>query len=123
MAPATLDQYRIRWKAIGIGLLVGVAVRVAGEGMDMVVGVISPVLSLVRCLLGNLWTVVSFISVDEGLSFFQVLSRLNLAHLDIPVNFLTATLNATGCSTASTSASVPGTVSAGSPGKTRNTYQ
>ena len=43
--------YQIGWIAIGIGFLVGVAIRFFGKGKTMIFGISGAVLALIGCLL------------------------------------------------------------------------
>ncbi|HET6277780.1 MAG TPA: hypothetical protein VFG08_03260 [Candidatus Polarisedimenticolia bacterium] len=65
--------------AIGIGFLVGYAMRTFGRGVDMPFGIAGGALSLLGCLLGNLLSVCGFISIRENLPFLSVLSQLELS--------------------------------------------
>ena len=71
-------DYQIGWMAVGIGFLVGIAVRAGGKGIDQVFGVTGAVLSLVGCALGNLFTVAWFVSQEYGVPIADVLSGLDL---------------------------------------------
>ena len=53
-------EYQIGWMAIGVGFLVGFAVRVVGKGSEASFGVVGAVLALLGCLLGNLLTLAWF---------------------------------------------------------------
>jgi Na+-driven multidrug efflux pump len=64
--------------AIGVGFLVGFAVRAAGKGIDPVFGVVGAALALVGCVLGNLLMVLYFLADKEQLPFLDLLSRLDL---------------------------------------------
>ncbi len=70
-------EYQIGWMAVGIGFLVGIAVRAGGKGIDQVFGFVGAVLSLVGCLLGNLFTVAWFMSQEFGVPIGDVLSGLD----------------------------------------------
>lgn len=70
-------NYQIGWMAIGVGLLVGFAVRICGKGIDIKFGVFGAILSFLGCLSGNLLAVCIAISRDEHIPFFDLLSRLN----------------------------------------------
>lgn len=72
-----MTEYQIGWMAVGIGLLVGFAVRFAGKGIDQVFGIIGAVLSIVGCALGNILSITFFIAVNEGMPFPDLLSQLN----------------------------------------------
>jgi len=75
-AVTVLAGYQIGFMAIGIGFLVGYAVRAAGKGISSVYGVIGAVFSLVGCALGNLLAVTALVARSEGLEFFSLLSQL-----------------------------------------------
>ncbi|HET9914749.1 MAG TPA: hypothetical protein VFQ13_22855, partial [Anaerolineales bacterium] len=66
-------EYQIGWLAIGIGFLVGVAIRFFGKGKSMIFGLSGAVLSLIGCVLGNLLVYSGFIAREEGVSFLEVL--------------------------------------------------
>jgi len=78
-AVTVATEYQIGWMAVGIGFLVGYAVRLAGKGIAPAFGAISAVLSLFGCAAGNLLTVTWFIASAEGLSFMEVATQLNVA--------------------------------------------
>jgi len=65
-------QYQIGWMAIGVGFLVGVAVKYFGRGKTAVFGISSAVLALIGCVLGNLMFYSGIIAREEGASFFEV---------------------------------------------------
>lgn len=71
-------EYQIGWMAVGVGFLVGIAMRKAGKGIDQIFGVVGAVMSLVGCLLGNLFTVAYFISMQTGDSMMGVLGQLDM---------------------------------------------
>ena len=82
--------YQIGWMAIGVGFLVGIAVRIAGKGIDSSFGVASAVLSLFGCVLGNLWTMTYFIAAKEGVPVLNAVSQLKP---DIAVKIMISTFN------------------------------
>jgi hypothetical protein len=65
------------WMAIGVGFLVGSAVRRFGKGIDRSFGILGAALSLLGCLVGNLFSACIIISYHEGMNLLEVLSRLN----------------------------------------------
>jgi hypothetical protein len=71
-------QYQIGWMSIGVGFLVGVAIRFFGKGKTLIFGISGAVLALIGCLLGNLIYYSGAIAVQEGTSFFNVFSFLLL---------------------------------------------
>jgi len=54
--------FQIGWIAVGVGILVGFAVRIAGKGETLTFAVIGAIFALVGCLLGNIFTGIYFIS-------------------------------------------------------------
>jgi len=87
-AVTVATEYQIGWMAVGIGFLVGYAVRLVGKGIAPVFGAVSAALSLLGCAAGNLLTFTWFISSAEGLSFMEVATQLNVA---IVVEILSST--------------------------------
>lgn len=83
-----VTEYQIGWMAVGIGFLVGFAVRFAGKGISPVFGAVSAVMALVGCAVGNLMTFTYFIAMSEGLSFMDVATQLDFA---IAFEILTST--------------------------------
>ncbi len=72
-----LTNFQIGWMAVGVGFLVGYAVRMCGKGIDKSFGIAGATLSLVGCLAGNLLTVCIAISRHQQIPFLDLLSRLN----------------------------------------------
>ncbi len=71
-------KYQVGYMSIGVGLLVGFSVRYFGAGIDFVFGIIGGFFALLGCALGNLLSQVAFIADAESLSYFDVLTLLNL---------------------------------------------
>ena len=65
-------EYQIGWMAIGVGFLVGIAVKFFGKGRTPVFGISSAVLALIGCALGNLMFYSGIIAREEGASFLEV---------------------------------------------------
>ncbi|MGH8015396.1 MAG: hypothetical protein ACREBV_04335 [Candidatus Zixiibacteriota bacterium] len=65
--------------AIGVGFLVGFAVRKLGQGVDPTFGYIGAALSMVGCLIGNLLTTCIIVSQQEGVPLSEILEGLNPA--------------------------------------------
>jgi len=70
---------QIGWMAVGVGFLVGYAVRLFGKGSDPTFQVLGAVLSLVGCLAGNLLAVCIFASQQQDLPLAGVLAGLTPA--------------------------------------------
>lgn len=71
--------FQIGWMAVGVGFLVGFAVRMFGKGIDRSFGLVGGGLALLGCLAGNLLTIVVLVSQQEGIAVLDLLSRLNPA--------------------------------------------
>jgi hypothetical protein len=69
--------YQIGFMAIGVGFLVGFAVRVAGKGISAPFGVLGAALALVGCLVGNLLAVSAIVAQSEGVPFWSVVAQLD----------------------------------------------
>jgi hypothetical protein len=85
-----LTNYQIGWMAVGVGCLVGIAVRLFGKGVDTSFGVAGAVLALVGCLAGNLLAVCIAVSRQQQIEFLDLLSRLDPG---IVVGVMQATFN------------------------------
>ncbi len=71
-------NYQIGYMAIGVGFLVGFSVRFFGAGIDQKFGYLGAFLSLIGCLLGNLFSQVGFIAQEESLGYIETMTYLNL---------------------------------------------
>jgi hypothetical protein len=76
-AVTVITNYQIGWMAVGVGFLVGYAVRVFGKGLDLPFRIMGAVLSLLGCLAGNLLTVCVLVARQQDLSLGAVLSGLD----------------------------------------------
>jgi hypothetical protein len=65
-------EYQIGWMAIGVGFLVGIAIRFFGKGKTALFGVSGAVLALIGCVLGNLIFYSGVIAREEGASILEV---------------------------------------------------
>jgi hypothetical protein len=90
-AVTVMTDYQIGFMAIGIGLLVGFAVRHTGKGIQQSFGIVAAVISLVGCMLGNVLTISYFVSLNEGMAFMDVVGQLDLR---IITDMLAATFEA-----------------------------
>ncbi len=72
-----LTLYQIGFMAIGVGFLVGYAVRRMGQGIDPMFGYFGAGLSLLGCIVGNLLTTCIIAANQEGIPLMQVLASLN----------------------------------------------
>lgn len=64
--------YQIGFMAIGVGLLVGFAVRYFGNGMSSSFGIVGAVFALFGCLLGNILTAVIGASLAGGMPILAI---------------------------------------------------
>ena len=71
--------YQIGWMAVGIGFVVGMAVRTLGKGIDKTFGVLGAALALFGCVAGNLLAVVGIVAQQQGEPFMSVLGRLDVS--------------------------------------------
>jgi hypothetical protein len=85
-----VTNFQIGWMAVGVGFLVGFAVRLCGKGLDTIFGIMGGVLSLLGCLAGNLFTVCIVVSRHQNIPLLDLLSRLNP---EVTVRLMTATFS------------------------------
>lgn len=72
-------EYQIGWMSVGVGFLVGVAIRFFGKGKTITFGISGAVLALIGCLLGNLIFYAGIIAREESASFLEVFFFLVLS--------------------------------------------
>ena len=72
-----VTNMQIGWMAIGIGFLVGYAVRRFGKGSEPTFQVLGAVLSLLGCLAGNLLMVCVVASRQENIPLLTILTHLH----------------------------------------------
>jgi len=72
-----ITHFQIGFMAVGVGLLVGTAVRRFGKGFDSIFGVMGALLALAGCALGNLLAVCAMGAAANKISFFTVLGNLD----------------------------------------------
>ena len=85
-----VTEYQIGFMAIGVGFFVGYSIRYFGKGINNIFGVIGGILSFFGCILGNILSICAFISIEESISFWYVLSKLDLS---ITLGILISTFN------------------------------
>ena len=66
-------NYQIGWMAVGVGFIVGYAIRMMGRGIDKTFGIMGAVLALLGCVLGNMFTIIGVAANEEGLGYFELL--------------------------------------------------
>ena len=72
-------DYQIGWMAIGVGFLVGIAIKFFGRGKTSIFGISGALLALIGCLLGNLMFYSGILAREEGVSFLRVFFFLLLS--------------------------------------------
>ncbi len=86
-AITVVTSFQIGWMAVGVGFLVGLAVRYFGKGMDKSFGVVGAVWALLGCGAGNLLAVCAMVAKEQSIPFWFVVSHLNL---EIATEMMTA---------------------------------
>jgi hypothetical protein len=66
--------WQVGFLAIGVGIIVGAAVRFGGRGANFIFGVIAALFALGGTVLGNFFAVAEFVSQFRGLTFFEMFS-------------------------------------------------
>jgi hypothetical protein len=84
------SSFQIGWMAVGVGFLVGYAVRTCGKGIDKSFAVVGAVWSLAGCAAGNLLSVIGVISQQQNIPFFDILEKLSP---EIVASLMQATFN------------------------------
>jgi hypothetical protein len=77
-AVTVTTNYQIGFMAIGVGLLVGFAVRL-GNGTGLVFGLIGAILALLGCVLGNFFTIVAVFAKTQNMNVLTALSAIDLS--------------------------------------------
>ena len=82
--------YEIGFMAIGVGFIVGYAVRVVGKGLDQTFAIGGAVLAFLGCLVGKALAILAIIASQEGLTYADVWSQIDLPTM---VNLMTSTFS------------------------------
>ena len=85
-----VTHYQIGWMAVGVGFLVGYAVKTFGKGIDRSFGIVGAVWSLIGCAAGNLFTIVGTIANEQNIPIMDILEKLDL---EIITSLMQATFN------------------------------
>jgi hypothetical protein len=74
-------KFQIGFMAIGVGFLVGIAIRTVGKGVDNSFGVVGAILALLGCGLGNLLALCGLAAAEHGgdVGMFDVVKDLTPA--------------------------------------------
>ncbi len=87
-----VTEYQIGFMAIGVGFLVGLAVRYLGKGVDQIFGIVGAGFSLIGCLVGNFLATALFIAKFESVPIFEVLITM-LVTPALLIEIMVATFN------------------------------
>lgn len=68
--------YQIGYMAIGVGALVGFAVRRFGKGYETIFGVVGGGMALLGCLLGNMFAMIGILAKELEIPFAEVLGAM-----------------------------------------------
>lgn len=74
-----ITGHEIGWVAVGVGALVGAAVRNFGKGFTPAFGVVGAVLALLGCVAGRLLAITVYVTGDGEISSLEFISGLDLA--------------------------------------------
>lgn len=77
--------YQISYMAIGVGIIVGFAIRLAGKGLNISYSIMGGLLALLGCILGNFLTLNALIADMNGESF---LTALGFADINLMIEML-----------------------------------
>jgi hypothetical protein len=70
-------KYQIGWMALGVGALVGFALRIGNGGKTF--GILGAFLALFGCVLGNYFSLIALAAAEQHLPFFTVLNNTDTA--------------------------------------------
>ena len=73
-------EFQIGYMAIGVGLLVGFAVRL-GNGIGPVFGGLGAILALLGCLLGNVLSIVGFFAKAQHIDVLSAFSQIDMSRI------------------------------------------
>ncbi len=73
-------EYQIGWMAVGVGFLVGFAVRL-GKGIDKIFSFTGALLALLGCILGNLFSLMGFVAKNEEMNVLSVIGILDYSKM------------------------------------------
>ena len=76
-AISVATERQIGYMAIGMGALVGIAVRKLGKGYDMQFGIAGALLALLGCLIGNYFMACGFIAKELEIGVLGAMGSLN----------------------------------------------
>ncbi len=77
----SLSGFQFGFMAVGIGALVGFVIKQYGKGIFLKFAIAGSIISLLGCLLGNLLTVLLYVSKEYKISFFDVFSQVSINNI------------------------------------------
>lgn len=78
-AITVITKYQITYMAVGVGFAVGYSIQKFGKGRTLKFAFLGAILSLLTCVLGNLFSVVCLVANEYGdYTYFQAFSELDL---------------------------------------------
>jgi hypothetical protein len=80
-AVTVVTSYQIGWLAIGVGFVVGFAVRQAGKGLSQPFGFLGAALALLGCVIGNVAAGYAFAAQSAGIPLVDVLPFVTLSNI------------------------------------------
>ena len=80
-AVTVATEYQIGWMAVGVGFLVGFSVRFLGKGINDIFGYVGAAFSLFGCLLGNFLSILGFVSIQEGVGYFEMFGMVDYSRI------------------------------------------
>ena len=83
-------NFQIGFMAIGVGFLVGIAIRTVGKGVDNLFGIVGAVLALLGCGLGNLLAMCGLAAGEANIGIMEVMSNLTPA---LAIDLMVATFS------------------------------
>jgi mannitol-specific phosphotransferase system IIBC component len=87
-----VTEYQIGWMAVGLGFLVGYAIRKFGKGVSKKFGIAGAVCAFGGCLVGNLLSICGFLATQESVPLLMVVTNVFLQPA-IAVELLQVTFN------------------------------
>lgn len=76
-AVTIMTDYQIGFMAVGIGVMVGFAVRYTGKGMNPSFGAVAAAMSLLGCVLGNILYISYYVAGNQEMAYIDILTQLN----------------------------------------------
>jgi hypothetical protein len=69
--------YQVGYMAVGVGFLVGMAIRLAGKGIEPKYGLAGAVLAFSGCIFGNFLSLAGFIAIEQGRAYLDTIVNMD----------------------------------------------